>query len=86
MRYFGTRNLLKISIISILLIMCMGSIYAADNTTDNSLTSQDTISNLILTGLDDDSGFDDELDDDDFEDDSGFDDELDDDDFEDDSG
>ena len=30
MRYFNSKNLLKISLISVLLIMCVGSIYAAD--------------------------------------------------------
>ena len=91
MRYFNTKNLLMISIISVLLIMCAGSIYAADNNV-SSISAHDT--NILFDGdiavsdidddsdLDDDSGLDDEdwdddsdLDDEDWDDDSDLDDE-----------
>ncbi|WP_296879861.1 hypothetical protein, partial [uncultured Methanobrevibacter sp.] len=43
MRYFKIKNLLKISIISILLVMCVGSIYATDNADINSINPHDSI-------------------------------------------
>ena len=97
MRYFNTKNLLMISIISVLLIMCAGSIYAADNNV-SSISAHDT--NILFDGdiavsdIDDDSDLDDDsgLDDEDWDDDSGLDDEdwdddsdLDDEDWDDDS-
>ncbi|MEE0939295.1 hypothetical protein, partial [Methanobrevibacter sp.] len=85
MRYFNTKNLLMISIISVLLIMCAGSIYAADNNV-SSISAHDT--NILFDGdiavsdIDDDSDLDDEdwdddsdLDDEDWDDDSDLDDE-----------
>ena len=76
MRYFNAKNLLKISLISVLLIMCIGSIYAADANV-SSINIHDSIQISSSNDFDDDL----DLDDEDFDDDS----DLDDEDFDDDS-
>ena len=64
MRYFNSKNLLKISLISVLLIMCVGSIYAADADV-SSINIHDSIQISSSNDFD--------LDDDEFGDDSDFD-------------
>ena len=70
------KSLLKISVVLLFLILCVGSIYAADNTNASLTYSPDFNNNLVnLEDLDD---WDDDLDDedDDFDDeDDGLDDE-----------
>ena len=78
MRYLNTKNLLMISIISVLLIMSAGSIYAADNNV-SSVSAHDT--NILFDGtiggsyVNDYSDLDDEDLDDDLDDYSDLDDE-----------
>ena len=94
MRYFNAKNLLKISLISVLLIMCIGSIYAADANV-SSINIHDSIQISSSNDfdddldLDDDSDLDDEDYDEDYDDDSDWDDfddsDLDDEDYDDDS-
>ena len=73
MRYFNAKNLLKISLISVLLIMCIGSIYAADANV-SSINIHDSIQISSSNDFDDDLDLDDDsdLDDEDYDDDSDF--------------
>ena len=63
MKCFKISNILKISIISVLLILCIGSIYAADNSSFNSLDSQNFISISDFDEIDIDADLDDDSDD-----------------------
>ncbi|WP_405271736.1 hypothetical protein, partial [Methanobrevibacter sp.] len=61
MRYFNAKNLLKISLISVLLIMCIGSIYAADANV-SSINIHDSIQISSSNDFDDDLDLDDDSD------------------------